>query len=154
MTAIRKLDLLRDYYGSITVPTAVWREVVLEGEGRPGSIDIKQAHEDGWIKIAEPDDQALLRLLKQELHEGEAEAITLALEIQADLLLLDESDARKVAELYQLPKTGVVGLLLRAKSEGKISSLRQELDRLRTEGGFWISEELYWQVLTSIGEHE
>jgi len=97
------------------VPTAVWREVVVEGENRSGAVEVQQAHDNGWIEILEPSDQTLLRLLKQDLHEGEAEVIALALELQADLVLLDETEARKVAELYQLQKTGVVGLLIRAK---------------------------------------
>ncbi|NCP16389.1 hypothetical protein GW866_05025 [bacterium] len=97
------------------MPTAVWREVVVEGENRSGAVEVQQAHDNGWIEILEPSDQTLLRLLKQDLHEGEAEVIALALELQADLVLLDETEARKVAELYQLQKTGVVGLLIRAK---------------------------------------
>ncbi|MBU1660857.1 MAG: hypothetical protein KKD28_05230 [Chloroflexi bacterium] len=101
LTAIGRLGLLKDYYKSITVPTAVWREVVEDGEGRSGALEIEQAIEDGWIEVIEPEDKAVLRLLKQELHDGEAEVIALALEEQADLIFLDESDARKVAQLYQ-----------------------------------------------------
>jgi len=97
------------------VPTAVWREVVVEGENRPVRWKFNRRIDNGWIEILEPSDQTLLRLLKQDLHEGEAEVIALALELQADLVLLDETEARKVAELYQLQKTGVVGLLIRAK---------------------------------------
>ena len=67
-------------------------------------------------------------------------------------MLLDESDARRIAELFDLRKTGIVGLLIRAKREGRISSLREELDRLRGEGGFWIGDELYLQALKAVGE--
>jgi len=146
------LGLLRENYDSIIVPTAVWREVVIEGEERSGAIEVQYAYDTGWIEVFEPSNQVLLRLLKRYLHDGEAEVIALALEIQAGLVLLDETDARKVAELYQLRKTGIVGLLIRARLEGKIPSLRQELDRLRVEGGFWISDELYQQALKTVGE--
>lgn len=152
LTAIGRLGLLKDYYESITVPTAVWREVVDDGEGRSGALEIEQAREDGWVEVVEPEDKAVLRLLKQVLHDGEAEVIALALEEQVDLIFLDESDARKVAQLYKLPKTGVIGLLIRARLDGKVSSLRQELDRLRHEGGFWIGEKLYQQALMAVGE--
>ena len=151
LTAVGKLGLLRDFYGNVIVPTAVWREVVLEGEKRSGAVEVQQAHDSGWIEILEPSDQTLLRLLKQELHEGEAEAIALAIELGADLVLLDETEARNIAELYHLQKTGVVGLLIRAKLQGDITSLRQKLDQLR-EGGFWIGDNLYKRALKSVGE--
>ena len=53
---------------------------------------------------------------------------------------------------YSLTTTGVIGLLIRAKREGRTKSLRAELDRLRQDGGFWISDDLYHRVLTSVGE--
>jgi len=153
LSAIGQLGLLREFFTNITVPTAVWREVVLEGEDRSGAMEVQRASEHGWIEIIEPGDQALLRLLRQDLHDGEAGVIAVAIEMQADLVLLDETEARKIAELYQLRKTGVVGLLIRAKLHGKISSLHQELDRLRKEN-FWINEELYQQALKAVGELE
>jgi predicted nucleic acid-binding protein len=86
------------------------------------------------------------------LDNGEAEAIALALEHQTEVLLLDESDARKAADIYQLRKTGIIGLLMRAKREGKLASLREELDRLRKEAGFWISNDLYREAIRVMGE--
>lgn len=90
--------------------------------------------------------------LKQDLDNGEAEVIALGIEHQAELVLLDETEARRIAELFGLKKTGAVGILIRAKLEGKIQDLRTELDRLRTVGGFWIEEGLYKAVLQSVGE--
>jgi len=98
--------------------------------------------------------EPLVHLLKRDLDEGEAEAIALAVERQADLLLLDESDAREVAARYCLPKTGVIGLLIKAKQEGRIASLQAELDKLRSRAGFWIAEGLYQQALRAVGEVE
>lgn len=151
LTSIGKLYLLRENFERVIVPSAVWREVVIEGESRSGAVEVQQAHHQGWIEILEPGDQTLIRLLAQDLHAGEAEVIALALELNADLVLLDETDARKVAELYELQKTGVVGLLIRAKLQGNITSLRQELDHLR-ERSFWISDDLYRQALKTVGE--
>ena len=68
------------------------------------------------------------------------------------LELLDELEARRVADVYGLPKTGVVGILIRAKLEGKVASLREELDRLRREASFWIGDEIYWQALKAVAE--
>jgi predicted nucleic acid-binding protein len=88
----------------------------------------------------------------QELDEGEAEVITLAIEHQASLVLLDETEARRVAGIFGIPKSGVIGILIRAKSEGRISSLEPELDKLRIRAGFWIAKDLYRKVLTAVGE--
>jgi len=51
-----------------------------------------------------------------------------------------------------LHKTGLVGILLRGKLEGKVPLLREELDRLREEAGFWIGDEIYQQALEAVGE--
>lgn len=94
----------------------------------------------------------MLQLLRRDLDDGESEVIALAVEQRADLVLLDESDARRTADLYSLSKTGIVGLLIRAKQEGHIDSLKVELDRLLHQGGFWINERLYERALNAVGE--
>jgi uncharacterized protein len=152
LAAIGKLALLRDLYQKITVPSAVWKEVVEGGKGRVGTVEIEAARQTGWIAIMPPTNELLIRLLKRDLDEGESEVIALAIERQANLILLDETDARQIAERYSLPKTGVIGVLIRAKREGKIASLQAELDKLRSQGGFWIAEKLYQQALRAVGE--
>lgn len=146
------VSLLREYYGQVLVPPAVWKEVVEEGQGRAGAREVEEAAQSGWLKVLTPTNEVLLRLLKRDLEDGEAEAIALAVEGQGDLILLDESDARRVATIYGLPKTGVVGILIRARLEGKLASLRHELDRLRQDAGFWIAEDLYRRALEAGGE--
>jgi len=78
---------------------------------------------------------------------GEAESIVLAIEVRPDVLLLDEAEARRIAGLYDLPVTGVIGLLIQAKHEGLVSSLAEEMDRLREQGNFRIHDALYRCVL-------
>jgi len=51
-----------------------------------------------------------------------------------------------------LHKTGLVGILLRGKLEGKVPLLREELDCLREEAGFWIGDDIYQQALEAVGE--
>lgn len=87
--------------------------------------------------------------LKEDIKyaDGEVEVIALAVECKADMILLDESEARRIANIYGLSKTGAIGILIRAKREGYIRSLKDELDKLRKDGGFWIDEAFYRELL-------
>jgi predicted nucleic acid-binding protein len=152
LTSIGRLALLQTFYEQITIPPAVWNEVVEQGAGRAGATEVAEAREAGWIHVVAPADEALIHLLKRDLDAGESEVIALAVERQADLILLDESEARRIAKGYNLDKTGVIGLLIRARREGLVESLQAEMERLQTEGGFWIEEGLVHRVLASIGE--
>lgn len=152
LAAIGQLDLLKEFFEHVTIPPAVWREVVEQGKGRAGAVEVARARQAGWIGVAKLTDTALLRLLKRDLDDGEAEVIALAAEREADLVLLDEADARATADLYELSKTSAIGLLIRAKREGYIDLLKPELDRLLHQGGFWIEEGLYRRVLDAVDE--
>ena len=154
LTRINRLSLLERIFGRIAVTPNVWHEVVDKGTGRVGVTEICRARELGWIEVVSPENDALLRLLRRELDDGEAEVIALAVERQADLVLLDEWEARRIADLYGLAKTGVIGILIRAKRDGHIASLRAEIDKLRDPGGFWIDESLYLRALSVVGEKD
>ncbi len=82
----------------------------------------------GFIKVVKVKPSPLLQLLLRDLDEGEAEAVSLALENKASLLLLDEKEARSIARSYDIRITGVIGILLKAKFENKIPLLKHELD--------------------------
>jgi len=152
LAAIGRLALLEQFFKRVTVPPAVWREVVEQGRGRAGAMEVEQARRTGWIEVSAPVDVALLRLLQRDLDDGESEVIALAVEQRASLVLLDESDARRTAALYGLSKTGVIGLLIGAKQEGYIGSLKTELDNLSRQGGFRIGKRLYDLALSVVGE--
>ena len=85
--------------------------------------------------MVEPGNTALVHLLEQDLHRGEAESIALALEMEPDILLLDESEARRIAGLYNLRVTGISGLLMQAKAEGRVASMREEMEGERAGSG-------------------
>ncbi len=152
LAAIGRLRLLQDFYEGVLIPPAVWREVVEEGKGRPGASEVGHAAKQGWLQITHIADRALVQLLRRDLDDGEAEAIALAVEQTPDVILLDESEARTVAKTFGLCKTGTIGVLVRAKQRGMITSLRDELERLQTDASFWISEQLHRQVLDAVDE--
>lgn len=150
LSAIGKLSLLRERFPEgILTPEVVWREVVQEGGERPGAREVAEAE---WITVQKVHAAEIVHLLRAELDEGEAEAIALAREVRADVVLLDERDARRVAGRMGLKVLGTVGLLLWAKREGKIVSLREQLEALQGQGKFRISQRLYSRVLREAGE--
>jgi predicted nucleic acid-binding protein len=90
--------------------------------------------------------------LQRDLDRGEAESIALALELGANLLLVDERDARHIAQRLALPTIGVIGILFEAKSKGLIKPIRPHLDALRQVTGFYLKESLYQTILQQAGE--
>jgi hypothetical protein len=151
ISAIRKLDILRKLYKQILIPTAVWDEIVIKGKGQPGSEAVKKAN---WIKKEPVQNVTLVETLGLTLDRGEAEAIALAKEKNAELLLIDEQLARKVADHLSLNYIGLIGVLREAKSKGLIKGIKSHMDLLRTVAGFWISEDVYREILKLEDENE
>jgi uncharacterized protein len=146
---IGKLDLLHRLYDSVLIPQAVWDEVVVQGAGQPGAEEVSSAP---WIRRSVVTNAQLVWALRQDLDAGEAEAIVLALETQAELLLMDERLGRETAHHMGLRYTGLVGLLIEAKHKGFITEVKSYLDALRWEANFRVSNALYRRVLRDEGE--
>ncbi len=149
LASIGHLKILQQLYGKIMIPQAVHHEIVVKGAGKPGSEEVQNLE---WIETRRVTNTLLLHALEVQLHTGEAEAIVQASEIQADLLLLDERNARKIASHMGLTFIGVLGVLIKAKQEGIIDLVQPLLNDLRIKAGFWISDNLYSEVLNSINE--
>lgn len=145
------LSLLREQFGEIWIPTVVLEELRVE-EDLPGSQAVREAIEAGWLRVEEVKDQALAQVLQRDLDRGEAEAIVLAVRVKAERTLLDEREARRVAKSLGLKVTGVLGILLRARREGKLSSLREAMEGLRAKAGFRIGADLFAELLRESGE--
>ena len=148
LAKIGHLDLLKYFFDEIIVPEAVYHECVTEGKDKEDAKKIEKAE---WIKVVTIRDKNLNMALTMVLDEGEAEAIVLALEESADLILIDDSEAREVARNYGLNITGIAGILIRAKYEGKIASLKDVLEKLK-ETGFWLSGDIYSKILREGGD--
>lgn len=154
LAGIGHLTLLPSFYETVLVPEAVWDEVVESGGSRPGAQEVRAARKDGWIEVTSPQNVDLLRLLEQSLGRGESEAIAIAVEHTDPILLVDEREARAKAAIYDLDRTGVVGLLIRASTDGRIEDLEATLQHLREETGFWIDDDLVELALERAGHRD
>lgn len=143
---IGKLNLLKELYCRIIIPYAVYKELE---RGKNKAYYLNLAALD-WIdirKIERPE-------LKTDIHlldDGEAEVIVLAKELNADLVIMDEIIGRKYAKDFNLNITGTLGILLKAKEKGLISSVGTLLDNL-TEKDTWIHPKLILKVKKLAGE--
>lgn len=138
---IDKLDLLKDLYGKITVPLAVFHEIE-KGRKKPYYQDLALLD---WIEIQEiknPDS----RVFFIDLDNGEAEVLILAKEQNADLVIMDEIMGRRYAKQLKYNLTGTIGILLKAKENELIKSVRKLLTEL-TEKGTWLNPKLISTVI-------
>ena len=103
---IGQLGLLRNLFGEIIVPAAVYNEIAVYGIGKEGD-DVFDSND--YIRVKEVENEMAVGMLRPHLDYGEAEAIVLAGELEADVLLLDEKKARRVAQANAL---SVIGTLM------------------------------------------
>lgn len=139
--AIGRLGLLNDLFGEISIPLAVLQEV--------RSVEIST---ESWIGPRTVELPLLSRALESELDRGEAEAIALAVELRADLLLMDERRGRRVAARFGLKVLGVLGILVEAKRRGLVQGIEPLLVELQERAGFRVSPALFQRALEEAGE--
>ncbi len=152
LARIGRLDILPTLFGRVSIPRAVAEEI--EVGGKAGSKLFGQA---AWIHIVDLRSLELADELSSpngnnvKLDRGEAQAIALALELDADYLLIDERRGRTVAGSLGIEVIGVLGILALAKRKGLLSEIRPAVDALIAVG-FRISSDLYRVVLEDVGE--
>lgn len=149
LSTIGQLDLLRQLYAEIVIPTTVYDEITHVGNT---DVSAKVVPTLSWIKTQSATDQDLVNGLRVELDPGEAEAIALAVELNADRLLMDERLGRAAAMRVGLQVTGVLGILVAANQNNLIHEVKPLLDALIEQVGFWLDARLYAEVLQSVGE--
>lgn len=142
---IQRFDLLSSLYGEVVVPPAVEREL-------KAGAHLHEGLDWALLRVVAPKSSHRVTLLSASLDLGESEAIVLASEIKADLLLIDEADGREVARKLGIRLTGLLGVLLEAKRRGVVSSMSDELDRLESATTFRIRPEVRQRVLRLAGE--
>jgi uncharacterized protein len=115
LATVGRLQLLKSLFGEVAIPQAVHEEVVVQGQGEPGSKEVAEAE---WIRTILIKDQLAADVLQESLDMGESEAIVLGQELRARYVLLDDELARRKADLIGLPVAGTLAVLLMAKRAG------------------------------------
>ena len=123
---IGKVDLLRELFSDVVVPRAVVAELL--HEDAPRVVRAWAAKLPSWISVHE--DLPALTTRMEKLQAGEQSAILLAEALKADIVLLDEKSARRVATERGLRVTGTLGVLGEAATRGLID-LTAAIARLR-----------------------
>lgn len=151
LAAIAQLKLLPLLYGQVIIPEAVYRELVDIDPPVPGGAEVQTAN---WLEVKLIASREVVERLQSEvrLDPGESEAIALALEIGADLLLIDERRGRAEADRLGIKITGLLGLLVEAKRKNLIVAVKPLMDALIATSEFRVSSALYNQILNIVNE--
>jgi predicted nucleic acid-binding protein len=150
LAKIGRLNLVREFADQVVIPDAVYNEVVGRGAGRPGHAEVAQA---SWISRRTVRDHRVVDRLEIELGRGESEAIVLARELNADLVIIDDTRARQIAEVEGVRVVGLLGLLLTAKERGVLEAVKPILNEM-IKVGFYIGDVVYRNVIRQAREDE
>lgn len=145
LATINQLSLLQKLFGKIYVPKAVYKEIKVKEAFGYQEIDSE------YFQIAEITGKKYLGFLLNDLDLGEAEAILLSTEIDADVLIIDERLGYKMAKSQKINAIGTLSVLLMAKQQGLIENVKPLLDEMIQKGS-WYSHAVYNNFLKQIGE--
>jgi predicted nucleic acid-binding protein len=137
LSNIGELNLLKSLYGQIITTIEIANEF---GEEMPD-----------WVTIIEVNDKYRQQLLEMQIDKGESSAIALALETPDSTIILDDFKARKISEHLGLKITGTIGVIVKAKLNGIIPSIKPILSKIRTTD-FRLTAELEILALKEAGE--
>ena len=141
-------QVLPSIFGKVYAPPAVRDEFIRLAKNDPRFLSLEFP---SFIEIKAP--IAIHSLLPHSrLHRGECEAQSLAAEMNASRVLIDERAGRNAAAMLGLPCIGLLGILIEARRCILIAQLAPLLDKLQTEAKFWFSPALRIQVLQLAGE--
>ena len=147
--------MLDEFYTRILIPPAVVRELE---RGKALGVDLPEIRTFPWVKIQAParlDKVAIAMDLDANalstLAPGESEVLALGMQVPGTVVIVDERLGRLYAEALKLTFTGTLGILLRAKVEGRIQRIEPLLEHLDLSG-FRLSAKTRASVLKQAGE--
>ena len=142
------LNILKKIYGSIIIPKAVFDEVTAKKDS--ACLQIKQNLD--WITVETITNIEDRKMYKAKLHAGEVDVMILAqADPKADLVIIDDNAAKKTAKYLGLTVTGTLGVLIKAKQSGIISSVKNAITKILSNG-FYINENIIKLALKQAGE--
>jgi predicted nucleic acid-binding protein len=141
------LEILRELYDEVIVPTEVADEIAALRTSQFLQPEFLRAT---WL-TRWPVPVTLSPWLRSALDPGEAAVIQLALDEGVSTVSIDEAAGRQIAQMNGLLLAGSIGILLRAKRESKLASLRPVLNKMRANG-VWLGDKLAASALTLAGE--
>lgn len=145
LAVINQLKIIEQLYGKVIIPEEVSNELSVAGI-------YELIEQNPWIEKHQVKNKGLADSLKIELDDDEAETIALAIELKADMVLIDERLGRNIASRFGQKCIGILGMLMEAKHKGIIVSVKPIVDDLITKAGFWVSNDLYLKILREAGE--
>lgn len=149
LAACNQIELLRSLYGRVVVPNEVNKELS-GGKNRPLLPGGLTAAHRTWLEVVEVTHSPKPSLLA-ELDAGEAEVITLALELKASTVLIDERIGWRVAIREGLTPVGSVGIILIAKKKGLIAEVKTQFHEMRNRG-IYLSRRVIDAAIIQAGE--
>jgi uncharacterized protein len=151
LAAIQHLALLNQLYRQVIIPEAVYRELADIDPPVPGTLEAQSAN---WLQVRPVTNLNVVEQLRSEvrLDPGESEAIALALELKADLLLIDERRGRAEADRLGLRIIGLLGILVEAKRRNLIAAVKPLIDAMIATSEFRVSLALYNKILDMVDE--
>ncbi|PZU97490.1 MAG: DUF3368 domain-containing protein [Leptolyngbya sp.] len=149
LALIDYLWLLEAIYGTVVVSEVVARELATAQNAR-----IQAVLSVDWVQVQVPGEGAIATIQKQgqQFNLGDTHTLALALQLNADELLINERRGRQVAQDLGLSVIGIVGIILIAKQRALIPSVRRVMDTLVELAGFRISHQLYQKILKFVNE--
>ena len=145
---IDKLYLLEKLYGNVMIPEAVFKEI----NAKPDSIAKRKLDKSlDWIQVCRIKNEMAKTFYKAQLHDGEVEVMILAKEVDAELLIIDDKNAKKHAKYLGFNVTGTLGVLIKAKRIGYIQSIKPLIEQLLSEN-IYINSNIIEYCLKEAGE--
>ena len=140
---IGKIEIFKRLFKKVLIPNEVYDEITL----REQKTIVDNCIKKGWLVKCKPPKLPVLH----DLDKGEAFAISLALQYDKSLLIMDDRRGKELAESIGINVVGTIGILLFAKKAKLIKDIKGLMDQL-IKSNRWISKDLYFKAIQLAGE--